>query len=314
MSSHRILHYGLRPAKNIERKMICETLQRLAHFDNLHRYRYIGFGSRYFSDFTLIHKTLGIDQMISIEKEAHNQKWFEFNKPYKCVQPIYNHSNSVLPELDWSTPSILWLDYDGKLDKSVFSDILSFCSRANAGSILIITINTDAKESTYSSMHNRLHQLIDDVGESRIPRGTEGKDLSKKDKPKVLRKIIDNEILEKMSIRNGVLPVEQKLHYQQLFNFVYEDGAQMLTVGGIIYLEEQKPLLDKCAFHDFSYVRTEEQSYTIKVPNLTFREIHYLNQHMPLASEPLESFIPDKEIAQYAQIYRYFPTFTEAEV
>lgn len=314
MSSHRVIHYGLRPAKNIERKMIGEALQRLTHFKNLHKYRYIGFGSRYFSDFTLIHKTLGIHQMISIEKDSTNKDWFEFNRPYKCVIPIYNHSNSILPSLDWNILTILWLDYDGKLDTSVFSDIMSFCSSAIAGSVLLVTVNADTNTGQFTSFEDRMREFSNDIGESRIPSGIKGKDLNKKNNPRVLRKIIDNEILEKLSIRNGVLPVEQRLTYRQLFNFVYEDGAQMLTVGGIIYEEGQENILEKCSFSDFEYIRTGEQFYKIEVPNLTFREIHYLNQHLPLAGKFPTSFIPSKEINQYAQIYRYFPTFTEAEV
>lgn len=313
MSSHRAIHYGLRPAKNIERKMIGEALQRLTHFENLHNYRYVGFGSRYFSDFTLIHKTLGIHNMISIEQDGTNQKWFEFNRPFNCVTPIYKHSNSVLPNLDWNMLTILWLDYDGKLDKSVFSDIMSFCSSAVAGSVILVTVNAD-DAGKFTTHENRLNEFINDIGESRIPSGIKGKDLNKKNKPIVLRKVVDNEILEKLSIRNGVLPVEQRLTYQQLFNFVYEDGAQMLTVGGILFKDEQNVVLEKCTFSDFEYVKTGEEFYKIEVPNLTFREIHYLNQHLPLVGEPPDSFIPRKEINQYAQIYRYFPTFTEAEV
>ncbi len=312
MSSHRELHYGLRPAKNIERKMICETLQRLAHFENLHKYRYVGFGSRYFTDFTLIHKTLGIHHMVNIEKDCSNREWFEFNRPYDCIEAIYDHSNNVLPELDWSIPTILWLDYDGKLDTKVFPDVSSFCSSAVAGSILFITVNADSR--LLSNHKERVTELSNDVGESRIPSGTKISDLGDNRLPKVLRKIIDNEILENLSIRNGVLPPEQQLIYNQLFNFVYKDGMQMLTVGGIIYKEEQKELIEKCAFTDFEYIQSGEESYEIQVPNLTFREIHYLNQYLPLTGNPPLSFIPTKEIEQYAKIYRYFPTFTEAEV
>ncbi len=58
--SYEKIHYGLRPAKNIERKMMCECFWRLSAFHPVHNYRYIGFGSVYFSDFLLFHKVLGI--------------------------------------------------------------------------------------------------------------------------------------------------------------------------------------------------------------------------------------------------------------
>lgn len=316
MSSHRVINYQLRPSKNIERKMICEALQRMAHFGNLPIYRYIGFGSRYFADFTLLHKILGIHQMISIEKDSSNKDWFEFNRPYKCIQPIYRHSNLVLPTLSWNIPTILWLDYDGKLTAPVFADILTFFTKAIAGSIFLITVNAEAGNN-YLSHEHRLKELIEDVGEARVPHNLKNTDLSNKERPKTYRTIINNEIDEKIELRNSVLEESQKLTYRQLFNFTYNDDAQMLTLGGIIYNQDQVSILEKCSFHDFEYVKTNEEIYKIEVPNLTFREIHYLNQNLPLQDEGLNTFrrcIPEKEINQYAKIYRYFPAFTEAEV
>lgn len=318
MSSHRIVHYGLRPAKNIERKMICEACQRLAHFRNLLTYQYVGFGSRYFSDFTLVHRVLGIGKMISIERNSSDKDWFEFNKPYNCIEAIYDHSNVALPTIDWTVPTILWLDYDGRLGSDVFADIQTFCTSAVDGSVMLITVNAEASRPdsglTNDLAELRIRELRDAVGEVRVPGGTTGRDLSKKDLPGVLRKIVDNEIRETIAIRNGGLMVHERLQYQQLFNFVYDDGAQMLTVGGVIYREDQVSTLEKCSFVDYHYVRQGEQACRIEVPNLTFREIHHLNRHLPLGGQPPLPFIPQKEISQYALIYRYFPTFTEAEV
>ena len=311
MSSHRTIHYGLRPAKNIERKMICEAIQRLDRFRELQDYRYTGFGSRYFSDFIIFHKLLGIKQMMSIEKDTANKEWFEFNKPYKCITPLFDHSNNILPKIDWSPPTILWLDYDGKLEKSCFEDIDSFCSNAIPGSVLLITVNA---EPSREPLQKRKRQFINDTGENRWPSEFNHKDLVRTKFPKLLRKIIDNEIQEYISIRNGVLADEKKIRYKQLFNFLYEDGAQMVTMGGIIYEHEQASELEKCSFNDFNYIKFGEDNYKIEVPNLTFREIHFLNQLLPVTDELPLTFIPNKEFKQYAQIYRYFPTFTEAEV
>jgi len=61
------VNYVLRPAKNVERKMLCEAFQRLTNFASLREYRYIGFGSIFFSDFTLFHRNLGISDLIDID-------------------------------------------------------------------------------------------------------------------------------------------------------------------------------------------------------------------------------------------------------
>ena len=52
--SYESVNYVLRPAKNIERKMFCEAFRRLAEFGRVDSYRYVGFGSTFFSDFSLV--------------------------------------------------------------------------------------------------------------------------------------------------------------------------------------------------------------------------------------------------------------------
>src|SRR5688572_20955159 len=95
--SYERINYGLRPAKSIERKMLCEAFRRLSEFGSVESYVYIGFGSTYFSDFNLFHKQLGIRNMISLEKDKNNKARFEFNRPFKCITIEYGHSNEILP-------------------------------------------------------------------------------------------------------------------------------------------------------------------------------------------------------------------------
>ena len=57
-----IMNYLFRPAKNIERKMLCEALSRLSIISDVKHYQYVGFSSVYFADFSLFHKQLGIQK------------------------------------------------------------------------------------------------------------------------------------------------------------------------------------------------------------------------------------------------------------
>ena len=52
-SSFEKFNYALRPAKNMQRKMLCEALARLSRIAGLVSYRYIGFGAIGFHDFCL---------------------------------------------------------------------------------------------------------------------------------------------------------------------------------------------------------------------------------------------------------------------
>ena len=63
------INYLVRPAKQVERKLIIQALQCLGKNYDMPGYTYVGMGSRYFVDFQMVHKFLGIRDMISFEKE-----------------------------------------------------------------------------------------------------------------------------------------------------------------------------------------------------------------------------------------------------
>ena len=139
MPSYERINYSLRPAKTIERKMIVEACSRLRSFYSLQGYRYVGFGSPYFQDFSLLHRSLGITDMVCIEQETDDAPRFEFNRPFSCISLKFGISTDVLPELDWKDrPTILWLDYDGTLDEDVLSDIALVATNLASRSFLVV--------------------------------------------------------------------------------------------------------------------------------------------------------------------------------
>ncbi|MEH1965460.1 O-methyltransferase [Nostoc sp.] len=311
--SYKDINYAIRPAKSIERKMLCETFRRLSVICPVEKYRYIGFGSAYFSDFYLFHKALNFYSMHSIERDTNNSKRFEFNCPFKCIQIHFGESNAILPTLEWNNLStIVWLDYDGNLNQNVLADIKTVCSNVSPGSVIIISVN--AHPSGEAS--TRLDALKKLVGEERVSPSILEKDLAQWGTAKVLRSIINNEIQETLTDRNGGLQKPAKITYQQLLNFHYADGAKMLTVGGILYSQEQKDKVDNCYFDQLPFVRTQEEEYLIKVPNLTYRELRYLDTQLPVSDISTVSLpgVSSKDIENYSNIYRYFPMFAETDV
>ena len=170
--SYQNINYSLRPAKAIERRMFCELFHRLSAFNPLNKYQYIGFGSTYFSDFSQFHKMLGITDLKSIEKDKENEKRFKFNIPYSCIDLQFGHSNEILPKLQFdNTPSILWLDYDYRLDSTVLEDARTFASSALESSLILITVNATqiTKENTPTEelKNYRYKKLVEAVGEGK---------------------------------------------------------------------------------------------------------------------------------------------------
>lgn len=310
--SYRKINYSLRPAKNIERKMLSEALRRLSYFELVENYRYIGFGSTYFTDFTLFHKSLGIKNMISIEWDEQYKPRFEFNRPFNCIQIIFGESNDVLPSLQWNVKTIIWLDYDTQLNDTMLVDISFFCAGAVPGSVIIVTVN--AHTSPQESAKHLFQKLVEQVGEEKVPADVSGRNLKGWEKAKIYRRIITNEIYQTLTQRNGGLEGGSKIKYKQLFNFHYADDAKMLTVGGLLHEENQLDIVDKCAFENLSFVSSDDTHYKIEIPKLTYRELRYLDAHLPYDRNLRELLIPEEDVKKYAQVYRYFPTFAEAEI
>lgn len=311
-SSYERINYSIRPAKCIERKMLCESFRRLSIFGKVESYSYVGFGSTYFSDFSLFHRALNINNMISIERDEKQKDRFEFNRPFRCINMEYGSSNVVLEGINFEVRSILWLDYDGRLDKEVLLDINSFCSKAAPGSVIVISVNAEPEKD----IDNRPQLLREAVGNNRIPEGMLEKDLLLWGTAKVCRKIIYNEIKQILDGRNGVRPKGSKICYKQLFNFHYADGAKMLTTGGLIYDEGQSALVDQCSFEDLSFVRNGEDGYHIEVPCLTYKEIRALDEQLPNADGNVLSLpsVKQSDVDKYEKVYRYFPAFAEANL
>ena len=143
MASFCDINYAIRPAKAVERKMMVEGFRRLELAWPLSTYRYIGMGSVYFADFQLFHQTLGLDDMISIEREDQYKPRFEFNRPFRCVKIKYGESSDVLAALSWEKRSLVWLDYDGKLEASVISDLQSIVQKVVSGSVVSVSVNVE---------------------------------------------------------------------------------------------------------------------------------------------------------------------------
>ena len=312
MDSFEKINYGLRPAKSVERKMLCDCFRRLSPIARVDMYRYVGFGSPYFSDFSLIHRALGITDLVCIEKATQKKDRFELNRPYGSIELMWGESTELLPELDWHPRTILWLDYDGMLNADGLADIATFCRSCTPGSLLVVSVNAHPNGGTDQQ---RLAVLRDRVGAGKVPHDAHGKPLGGWDLAALCRRIIEAEIKGTLSGRNGGLSPNAHLSYTQLFNFNYRDGARMLTTGGLVYDVGQENLVSYCGFDQLDFVRRGAEAYEIVVPNLTFREMRHIDAQLPSApGQEVDAPLQAKDLEAYRAIYRYFPRFVEAEL
>jgi hypothetical protein len=321
VSKNKEINYDIRVSKTIERKMMVEAFNRLSVFSNIASYRYVGMGSYYFTDFRLFHRSLGISDMISIEWDRENEERFKFNSPFKCIKIKFGSSWEVIPTLSWEKKTILWLDYDRHLDSNKLLDVKEFCGNAMAGSVILVTLSAAVNDSDDDGdddgdLEKRLEKIKVRIGPSRVPPEVTKGDLRQWGTAKVYRGIIDTYIRQVLNDRNGGLPQKEKLLYKQLFNFHYSDGVKMVTIGGLIYNEDQSKFLDTGIFDNLDFVRNGEDPYSIEQPTLTYRELQYLDSELPVQEDGLvvTESIPPGDIDKYRKLYRYFPAFTEASL
>src|SRR5690242_16553128 len=117
-NSFLTVHYELRLAKQVERRMIIDALRMisLAGFP-IDDYQYTGLGSIFFVDFILFHKFLGITDMVNAEHSS-SQRRVVFNQPYDFIRTEFAQIGDVIPSLSADKKHLLWLDYDDILRRT----------------------------------------------------------------------------------------------------------------------------------------------------------------------------------------------------
>lgn len=322
MPSYERINYMLRPNKSVERKMVCEMLSRISAVRNVSMFQYIGFGSTYFADFSLFHRNLGITQMISIEGEGRAKNRCEFNKPFACIDLRMGESSDILPNLDFNTKdSIVWLDYDGIISDTVFSDINTVVTAIRPDSFFMLSLNAEFILLKQEAESDIKQYLIDMIGEERFPNQFLDNEITSKIYLNILYHCIIEEIRTVVQKRNGMEDYELTFH--QVVYFVYKDGARMMTIGGFLFKkDEENERMDKMAIHQLPYYRNSMEPFNIKCPVLSLKEIQALNSFLPreiimdkkgeIKDEDLNNFpVENKDIKQYSFLYRYYPNFAE---
>lgn len=311
--SYREIDYRIRPGKYAERLMMLDAFRRL-RFGSIESYQYVGLGSVYFSDFSLIHRTLGISKMVSIERNAFDRDRFLDNIPFSCVEMLWGDTATELNKVDLSLRSIVWLDYDGRLSRPILSDISNVSTRIVSGSVLVITVQSRFDRTLAENGDDTsVATLVDALGADRLPHDLATKDLLGKGTARVFRNVIIGEIERALEDRNAVLPPAQRMNYRQVFNFRYEDGVPMTTVGVVFFDVGQRGLFDMCGFDELAFVRSQEDLFEIAIPKLTPKEIKALDAQMPQGAELALGSIPERDAGQYARLYRYFPNLAFVE-
>lgn len=301
------VQYDLRPAKQVERRMLVDAFQRLAQAGfEIRDYQYTGFGSIYFVDFIIFHKLLGINKLVSIEHDGSLEERVKYNCPFKCVDIKIDLSTNIIPTLSQDSNHILWLDYDEPVKSSILDDMYLAGSQLSSGSIILVTVDVEPpdKESDEPKVSKEYFE-----NEASKYLGTmEIQEFTKSKLPRTSMLVLLKALKEGMRGRIGI-------EYHPIFNFLYADDHRMITIGGVIGSEVEKRKIGKMNLEGASYLRTniDDNPYEIKVTPFTRKERHLLDSAMPCTDgwQPNEFTIPAEHIEAYREIYRFLPAYAE---
>jgi hypothetical protein len=306
--SYRRVHYGLRPNKQVERRMILHTLSLLGQDGfPIADYQYTGLGSIYFIDFIVFHKLLGIKRMVSIERDSAVRRRVKFNRPFRFIEIKMGSAGEFIPMLSHDRLHLVWLDYDQVLSRQHLEDVSLASSVLSPGSILVVTIDIEPPGSDSDGPAQWRDHFFREASDYL------GSFLSVADFAQSNLMRVNVDILSR-AVRAG-LSGRPDVQFQPLYSFVYADGHEMLTIGGMIATEVEQRKLNGGSVHNAPFLRLDlsQDPYRIKVPLLTRKEQLLLDSLMPCPDNwtPKEFEFSSEEAERYREIYSYFPIYAE---
>jgi hypothetical protein len=311
MASFSTVNYSLRPSKSIQRQLIFDGVRQLQSRLDLEQMIYIGFGSVWFTDFVMAHKLLNVHEMISIEGNEIGYRRAVFNVPFATVRVKHGFSGAVLPELFVDEnlrkkPWMIWLDYDYELNESARDDLRSVVENAPQNSILLATFNgLETKYGQATDRPERLREVLGDV----VPDDL-AKNACRSDRMQATLADLATDFLV-----SSAADIARPGGFVPAFKIVYQDGAPMVTVGGVLPAKgAARVAADTIDCADWPC----RPPAPIKAPNLTMREAAVLQAQLPkdgpLSRANVQALgfdLEEHEIEAFQTYYRQYPSFAQ---
>lgn len=295
--------YNLRPNKHIDRNLFASALSRAVRFFDIQNYCYVGMGSFHFDDFRLIHESIGLSDMISIEKDSMVVKRAYFNRPYNCIKIENTAIGDYISDLNLDDDDrgfVFWLDYCYTKELSYqLNEFATLLGKLRHGDIVRITLPADLEsikplssiiqdspeycQASHDDRTRIVKEARERVVDSRIPHNILPDDqplveyMNAKQYPLLLLAVL----------RNISLNISSPVVLIPMFSTIYQDTTRMLTATGLI-VDKGKWELDqikefKNCFSGLNYMNFNWLiPAAIKVPQLTEKEFIAISENLPL--------------------------------
>jgi hypothetical protein len=319
--SYKKVSYDLRPAKQVERRMLLDSLQILANDGfSVRDHLYVGMGSIYYVDYVLFHKYLGINRMVSVECCTQDAKRAQFNRPFDAsvVDLRIDLIGNVISKLPRDEKVFAWLDYDCWLNEDIVNDITAAAFILAPGSILLVTVDAEYPEildpvdgvtPRRAQIPDECHKFYLKVAGNYFDPTWSTQDFSQDRVPNTLVH------LGFRIIGSGEAHRSDGASLAPLFSFCYADKHSMVSFGGMIAGPTEAKILQKSSLQNEFFIRSDPSMppYPIRVPCLTRKERLYLESNMPCRPgwKPSEFDLDQEDLKAFCEAYRYHPSYVE---
>jgi hypothetical protein len=314
-SSAWFISYDLRPGKQIERRIVLESLQaaRTAGFV-LDHFPFIGMGGFRFIDFLLANRILGLRKFTSIEHDEDIVGRCEFNKPFNDMFIYSGTSSEYVNQVGFKEPSIVWFDYERGISSDLRNDMLSLAGNIVPGSFIFITATAELPEKLkrIRGIDARLKQLQEDI--SPFGDGLTPSELSPAAFHGPAARIL------RAALSFGFVGRSDGIFFPYL-RLNYKDTTWMMTIGGYFGSRAEiarlrTAFVGKC---DFLRPTGKQFVYQVEQFNITDAERRLLDrasiapknrrsEKMVLRKLGLRGTIID----QYSELMRFIPRYFES--
>lgn len=264
-STAEFIPYDIRPAKQTERRVLMDFLKCATEGGlSVSDCRYVGMGGNKFYDFLLMHKYLGMRNMVSLE---HNKKFHrraQFNAPFSFIKVLNESVAEFLVGDVHDGRTIYWLDYDDSLAPWMMSDITSLASRSREGHFAFVTVYAGVPGHLIkNSTAERLEYF-----ETEFPE---------------YFSVLSQEDMEDGKFEGAVFKILSAAFklafaghpdgpFHPVFNIIYSDSVPMITVGGFLAKDKVAKQVRNRMKKDVPFLVSGSVPYKIRNFNLSDRE------------------------------------------
>lgn len=311
------IDYDVRPSKQIERKVLFETI-RAAELAGVEvaDLPYIGLGGFRFTDFIAAKRVLGTTRFTSLERDKALYPRCQFNRPFESVSVVNQSAQDFLDNGGLTEPAVAWFDFEYPVNRDCRADIFSLAAKCKPGSFVFLTALAEINKSVLGTDERQKKDFyVKQLGNFAQPYPPA--EFANRRFPSTAVRMMQAFFIHGFKGRTteGV--------YLPYFNMLYKDSVWMATAGGYFGEPETVGWLLDALCLKYPFLAPDAAAGLFEVPqfNFTAAERRLFDRAAlpdpvkPMAEKQLSQLgFADDVLSQYRVIMTHIPRYFEALV